>query len=56
MNFVSAGLLDTTGSDHCVFSGQQKAAGENDFRKIPNGVNGVEERMVRCQVSYLSQN
>jgi dihydropyrimidinase len=45
MNLVSAGLLESTGSDHCVFSGQQKAAGEKDFSKIPNGVNGVEERL-----------
>ena len=45
MNLVSAGLLETTGSDHCVFTGQQKSLGEKDFSKIPNGVNGVEERL-----------
>jgi len=45
MNMVSAGLLETTGSDHCVFTAQQKSMGEKDFSKIPNGVNGVEERL-----------
>ena len=28
-----------------MFTSQQKEAGKNDFTKIPNGVNGVEERM-----------
>lgn len=32
-------------SDHCTFSVKQKAIGLNDFSKIPNGVNGVEDRM-----------
>lgn len=45
MNLVAAGLLEVTGSDHCVFTAQQKALGEKDFTRIPNGVNGVEERM-----------
>lgn len=45
MNLLSAGLIEITGSDHCVFSGQQKAAGEKDFTKIPMGVNGIEERL-----------
>lgn len=43
---LAAGMLDLLGSDHCVFSSNQKALGRNDFRKIPNGVNGVEERLM----------
>lgn len=34
-----------TGTDNCTFNAEQKAMGVNDFRKIPNGVNGVEDRM-----------
>lgn len=40
-----SGDLDLTGTDNCTFSGNQKALGANDFRSIPNGVNGVEDRM-----------
>lgn len=43
---LASGSLQVIGSDHCVFSAQQKSAGENDFRKIPNGINGIEERML----------
>lgn len=43
---LASGSLQVIGSDHCVFSSQQKALGENDFRRIPNGVNGIEERML----------
>lgn len=32
------------GTDHAVFNSTQKAAGKEDFRAIPNGVNGIEER------------
>jgi dihydropyrimidinase len=43
---LAAGILDLLGSDHCTFGSSQKAIGRNDFRKIPNGVNGVEERLM----------
>ncbi|KAI2654958.1 Dihydropyrimidinase [Labeo rohita] len=34
-----------SGTDNCTFSVCQKALGKDDFTKIPNGVNGVEDRM-----------
>ncbi|XP_043690861.1 dihydropyrimidinase-like [Telopea speciosissima] len=42
---LSMGVLQVVGTDHCSFSSTQKAIGIDDFRKIPNGVNGIEERM-----------
>ncbi|OWM69131.1 dihydropyrimidinase-like [Punica granatum] len=42
---LSTGILQLVGTDHCVFNSTQKSLGIDDFRKIPNGVNGIEERM-----------
>jgi len=42
---LQAGNLHTTATDHCTFCAEQKAAGKDDFAKIPNGCGGVEERM-----------
>jgi dihydropyrimidinase len=42
---LRGGNLHTTGTDHCTFCAEQKAAGANDFTRIPNGCGGVEERM-----------
>jgi len=42
---LQSGQLHTTATDHCVFCAPQKAAGRNDFTKIPNGGPGVEDRL-----------
>ena len=42
---LQAGTLHTTATDHCCFCAPQKAAGKDDFRKIPNGTGGIEDRM-----------
>lgn len=42
---LQSGDLLTTASDHCTFTGQQKSMGRDDFSRIPNGCNGLEERM-----------
>ena len=42
---LAGGILQILGTDHAVFNSTQKAIGRDDFRKIPNGVNGIEERM-----------
>jgi dihydropyrimidinase len=43
---LQAGHLHTTATDHCTFCAEQKAAGKDDFTRIPNGCGGVEERMM----------
>jgi dihydropyrimidinase len=42
---LAGGLLQLVATDHAVFNSSQKAVGRGDFRVIPNGVNGLEERM-----------
>jgi len=42
---LQSGNLQTTATDHCCFCADQKAMGKDDFRKIPNGTGGIENRM-----------
>lgn len=41
---VVNGNIDVIATDHCPFTLEQKALGKDDFRKIPNGCMGVENR------------
>ena len=43
--FVASGDLHVLSSDNCTYNADQKAVGVDDFRKIPTGVNGLEDRM-----------
>ena len=42
---LQSGNLHTTATDHCTFCAEQKAAGKDNFTRIPNGCGGVEDRM-----------
>lgn len=42
---LAGGVLQLVATDHAVFNSTQKAVGKGDFRVIPNGVNGLEERL-----------
>eukprot|EP01089_Gocevia_fonbrunei_P023348 TRINITY_DN9807_c0_g4_i2.p1 TRINITY_DN9807_c0_g4~~TRINITY_DN9807_c0_g4_i2.p1 ORF type:complete len:427 (+),score=99.36 TRINITY_DN9807_c0_g4_i2:312-1592(+) len=45
MKMLASGNLHAVGTDNCTFNAPQKAMGKDDFTKIPNGVNGIEDRM-----------
>ena len=42
---LASGSLQVVATDHCAFTGDQKRFGVGDFRKIPNGTGGLEDRM-----------
>jgi dihydropyrimidinase len=42
---LQAGSLQVVATDHCAFTTRQKRVGRNDFRNIPNGTGGLEDRM-----------
>jgi dihydropyrimidinase len=42
---LRSGIIQTVATDHCPFTLGQKAAGKDNFAKIPNGAPGIENRM-----------
>lgn len=44
LNAMKNSEIDWIGTDHCSFTMQQKAAGKDDFSRIPNGGAGVQNR------------
>ncbi|MEZ5063548.1 MAG: dihydropyrimidinase [bacterium] len=44
-NALTAGILQSVGTDHITFSHEQKKNGERDFRIIPNGAGGIQDRL-----------
>jgi dihydropyrimidinase len=50
---LQSGNLHTTATDHCCFCAEQKAAGRDDFSKIPNGTAGIEDRMAVLWVEWV---
>jgi dihydropyrimidinase len=42
---LQSGALQVVATDHCSFTTEQKRSGLNDFRMIPNGTGGLEDRM-----------
>jgi len=42
---LQAGILQTVGTDHITFSHEQKLGGKDDFRLIPNGAGGIQDRL-----------
>jgi dihydropyrimidinase len=45
MKYLNSGVIDVVGTDNCTFCTDQKRLGLESFNKIPNGVNGLEDRL-----------
>jgi len=45
MDLLANNDLQVTATDNCTFTTEQRALGKDDFRKIPNGINGLEDRL-----------
>ncbi len=43
---LAGGAIQTVATDHCPFRLADKARGESDFSRIPNGAPGIETRLV----------
>lgn len=45
MKYLNSGVIDVVATDNCTFCQNQKRLGRERFDKIPNGLNGLEDRL-----------
>lgn len=45
MQRLAAGELQVVSTDNCTFRSDQKMLGKDNFKAIPNGINGIEDRL-----------
>lgn len=45
MKYLNSGVIDVVGTDNCTFCTETRRNGKDNFTKIPNGVNGLEDRL-----------
>jgi dihydropyrimidinase len=45
MKFLNTGVIDVIATDNCTFTKKQKRLGIDRFDHIPNGINGLEDRL-----------
>ncbi len=50
------GQIQTIATDHCSFTTEQKAAGRDDFSRVPNGMPGTENRPVLMYTYGVKEN
>jgi len=50
---LTAGAIDTVGSDHCCYDTAQKTRVSSDVRQMPNGLPGVETRLTVLFDAYV---
>lgn len=50
---INKNYIDVIATDHCSFSLEQKKMGTNEFWKCPNGIPGVQERILLLFSEFL---
>jgi dihydropyrimidinase len=43
---LRSGEIDVVATDHCPFTAAEKASGADDFSRVPNGLPGIETRLM----------
>lgn len=55
MKYINNGVIDVVGTDNCTFCTAQRRMGKDRFDKIPNGINGLEDRLAVVWTKGVTQ-